>query len=122
MDKNKFSTMICNAAKACATELINLLKEHNVTTLEFKEDEDGVSFQPTVCFYDDAHCDATICDLTHVELVTTEEKPYIKIFGTDNCGGEFGAYIDEDGGEFYDVEHSIGEIYRVVIERLGLAG
>jgi hypothetical protein len=121
MDKNKFSTIICDAAKACATELISILKEHNVTTLEFKDDEDGVSYLPTVCFYNDNDCQGIICDLTHVELVTNEGKPYIKIWGNDNCGGKFGAYINEDGGEFYDVEHSIGEIYRVVVERLGLA-
>ena len=121
MDRNKFSNIICNAAKACAIELINILKEHNVTTLEFKEDEDGVGYLPTVCFYDDDDCTGVLCDLTRVELDTTEGKPYIKIWGDDNCGGQFGAYIDEDGGDYYNVETAIGEIYRVVVERLGLA-
>lgn len=121
MDRNKFSNMICNAAKACATELINLLKEHNVTTLEFEDEENGVSYRPSVWFNNDDDENAAFCDLTSLELVTNEGKPYIKIWGEDNWGNKYGAYIDEDGGDYYNVETAIGEIYRVVVERLGLA-
>ena len=121
MDKNKFSTMICNAAKACATELISILKEHNVTTLEFKEDEDGVSYLPGVWFNHGDVEGAVFCDLTSLELVANEGKPYIKLWGIDDDGDILCAYIDENGGEYYDVETAIGDIYRVVVERLGLA-
>lgn len=120
MDKNKYLNAIANIASECAKELISLLLKHNVSKLTFSEDDEEVEYIPTICFYDDDD-NAVLGDLTELELVTKEGEPYIKIYGENYLGAKSGAYIDKDGGDYYDIEHSLGKIYAAVLEKLGLA-
>jgi hypothetical protein len=120
MDKNKYLDAIANTASECAKELISLLLNKKVSKLTFSSEDEEVEYIPTICFYDD-YDNAVLCDLTELELVTNEGEPYIKISGENDWGVKSGAYIDKDGGEYYDLEHSLGKIYAAVLEKLGLA-
>lgn len=120
MDKNKYLDAFAKTAMQCAQELIKLLIDNNVTELNFSEEDKDVEYVPSIIFYDDDD-NSAVCDLKKLQLVTDEGEPYIKIYGENCCGAKYGAYIDKDGGEYYDVEHSLGSIYRAVVEKLGLA-
>ena len=115
MDRNKYLDKFAVVAKECGTELIQLFIDNKITKIEFNEDD--MDYPLYIRIIGDAEFDAEEIMIDSLEINGIGSNCiYISITGHDGCDVKRYAYIDEDGGDLYDVEHSIGNIYAAVVE------
>ena len=115
---NKYLDAFNNVAVECAKEIIQLFKDNNIKVMDFKEGEKGMDYPINIRIIGDDFGEVTEVEVYRLQYKTDGAEPYISILGKDVDGNTLGAYIDEMGGDCYDVEHSIGNIYKAIIDQL----
>ena len=114
MDKNKYSNMFSKLAEECAKELIGLFVANKIKKIEFNPEEDAKYIR----YIGDDFGNVDEFNLTTIELKKSKSGDYLSISGYNANGETLSAYIDEFGGEMYDVEHSLPRIYEYVVEHI----
>lgn len=115
MDKNKYSDKLNKIAVECAKELISIFEENNIHAINFKVGE-NIDYEILVRIIGDEFGDVHEIALDRLVLYTGDGNPYINLSGLDQFGERFSAVIEKDGGDYFDVEHTIGRIYEAVVE------
>ena len=114
MDKNKYLDKFGKVATECGTELIQLFIDNKIKKIEFNEDE--MDYPLYIRIIGDEEFDSAEIMIDSLELNGTGDCISISIAGHDKFGIDRYAFIDKDGGEYFDVEHSLGNIYASVVE------
>ena len=115
MDKNKYSNKLNEIAVECAKELISIFKENNLHVIELKVGE-NIDSEIYINIIGDNFGGNVEIALDRLEMYPGNGNPYISLSGLNVDGERFSAVIEDCGGDYFDVEHSIGRIYEAVVE------
>lgn len=114
---NKYLDRFNEVTKTCCKELINIFRQNNIKEMTFKEGQKGMDYPVRIRIIDDDFGNVYEIELTKIEYKGAT-NPYLSVLGVDCNNKTFGCYIDELGGDGYDIEHSLGNIYKAVIDQI----
>lgn len=118
LNGNKYLDKFSKVSKECSCELINIFKDNGIKEMTFKEGENGMEYPVYIRIIQDDFGGVSEIELRKIKYKEDSSEPYLVAFGVDIDNETYAIYIDNLGGDGYDVEHSIGQIYKAVIDQI----